>query len=102
MSHDLLYDFEICLVLAESGTEGMPEMMAREVRKNDRITVFFLCLYDLFRIVVMGDSFDRPVNGLRVRHATVPIHKNETAHSINDGLVETALFLFFSFASFRT
>ena len=24
VSHDLLYDFEICLVLAESGTEGMP------------------------------------------------------------------------------
>ena len=24
VSHDLLYDFEICLVLAESSTEGMP------------------------------------------------------------------------------
>ena len=24
VSHDLLYDFEICLVLTESGTEGMP------------------------------------------------------------------------------
>ena len=33
VSHDLLYDFEICLVLAETGAEGMTEVVYREMRE---------------------------------------------------------------------
>ena len=40
VSHDLLYDFEICLVLAESSTEGMPQVVYREMRKQFRFSVF--------------------------------------------------------------
>ena len=33
VSHDLLYDFEICLVLTETGAEGMTEVVYREMRE---------------------------------------------------------------------
>lgn len=93
MTHDCLNHFQIGFVFAKPGTKCVPQMMAREIRKNNRLSPFSFGLYDFLGIVAMSDSLDRAVNGLRIRHAAISVDKYESGHSINNRLVETVVLL---------
>ena len=97
MTHDCLNHFQIGFVFAKSGTKCVPQMVARKIGKNNRLSPFSFGLYDFLGIVAMSDSLDRAVNGLRIRHAAIPVDEYESSHSINNRLVEAVFFLFFSF-----
>ena len=93
MAHNFLNDLQIGFVLAESGAEGMTEIVNTEMREQLRFSVFLFCLCSFFFVVVSENTINGTINHVRVKASSVSILEDESAKSINYCLVEAFLFL---------
>lgn len=77
MSHDLLDDLQVRLVLTEPGAECVPEDVRRKVREQHRLTLFPGGSDFLHAVIVTAYPFNGPVDDMGVQHETETVAKNE-------------------------
>lgn len=68
MAHDQLDAFDIHSVFYYPGAESMPEIMACELREQQRIPSLFLCQPCLLLIIILADPPQHAVDPVPVIH----------------------------------
>ena len=59
--HHLLNELEVFLDFKQPCTESMSKIVNRKMRENQWFTIFLLCEFFFFYIIVAANSFDCPI-----------------------------------------
>lgn len=86
-AYNLLDNFQIRLILAKPGAKSMPKDMYREMRKQNRVALFFLCTKLFFLIVVPADPINGSVDRVRTHNVAKPILKDKARIPIHHRLI---------------
>lgn len=65
VSHNLLNDFKIRFILAESCAKSMPEIVAAKMRKQFRFSSLSFCRLFLLRVIRLDNAVKYPVYSVR-------------------------------------
>ena len=92
MAHDFLDRFQVGLILAETGAEGVPQVMSGKMGDFNRGSAFFLRVFQFFKVAVFPHSLQHAVDAAWIKQVSIPVQKDKVGVTVYDRLPQrTAL-----------